>query len=88
MFENRSEFKREFTPLLKDLNMKPVLTPVKNPQDNSPVERLNQVILDMFVTKDLDNKVFDYLDPWGETLVSIAWEIRDFYHYTIIATPG
>ena len=29
----------------------------------------------MLVTKDLDNKVFDYIYPWGETLASIAWTI-------------
>ena len=42
----------------------------------------------MLVTKDLDNKFFDYIDPWGETLVSIAWAIRDSYHRTIMTTPG
>ena len=42
----------------------------------------------MLVTKYLDNKVFDYIDPWGETLASIAWAIRYSYHLTIIATPG
>ena len=42
----------------------------------------------MIVTKDLANKVFDYIDPWGETLAYISWEIRDSYHLTIKATPG
>ena len=40
----------------------------------------------MPVTKDLDNKVFDYIDPWCETLASIAWTKRDSYHRTIMAT--
>ena len=31
-----------------------------------------QVILNMLVTKDIDNKVFDYIDPYGETLASMA----------------
>ena len=38
-------------------------------------------------TKDIDNKVFDYVDPWGETLASIAWVIRSSYHCNIQATP-
>ena len=38
VFENISEFKRDFSPLLRDFNMKPVLTSVKNPQSNAPVE--------------------------------------------------
>ena len=40
------------------------------------------------VTKDLDNKVFDHIDPCGETLASIAWAIKDSYRRTIMATPG
>ena len=31
VFDNGSEFKRDFTHLLKDFNIKPVLTPIKNP---------------------------------------------------------
>ena len=42
----------------------------------------------MLVTKDLANKVFNYIYPWGETLASIAWDIRASYHHTIQATPG
>ena len=42
----------------------------------------------MIVTKDLSNKVFDYIYPWGETLVSISWSIMESYHLTIQATPG
>ena len=60
---------------------------IKNPQGNTPVERVHQVILNILVTKDLDNKVFDYIDPWGETLIPIAWAIRDTYHINIMATP-
>ena len=42
----------------------------------------------MLVTKDLDNKLFDYIYPWGETLAYTAWAIRDSYHLTIMATQG
>ena len=41
----------------------------------------------MLITKDIYNKIFDYIDPWGETLESIAWAIRSSYHCTIMATP-
>ena len=30
LFENGSDFKRDFTPLMKDLDIKPVLTTIKN----------------------------------------------------------
>ena len=87
MFDNGSEFKQDLTPLLKDFDIKPVLTSVKNPQANAPVDQLYQVILNMLVTKDLDNKVFDYIDTWGETLAYISLAIRYSYHRTIMATP-
>ena len=49
---------------------------------------MHPVILNMLVTKDLDKKVFEYIDPWAETLEYIAWEIRASYTYNIWATPG
>ena len=71
VFENGSEFKRDFTPLLKDFDIKPVLTSVKNTQANASVEQVHQVILNMLATKDLDKKIFDYIYPWAETLAYI-----------------
>ena len=64
MFDNWSDFKLDFYPLLKDFDIEPVLTTIKTPQDSAPVERLHQVILNIIVTKDIFNKVFEYIDPW------------------------
>ena len=52
------------------------------------MERVHQVILNMIGTKDLDNKVFDHIDTWGENIASIEWAIRASYHCTIMSTPG
>ena len=52
------------------------------------MERLHQVILNTLVTKNIDNKVFDHIYPWGKTIEFIAWIIGDSYHLTIMATPG
>ena len=52
------------------------------------MERSHQVILSMLVTKDIDNTVFDYILTWYETLASIAWTIRAYYHRTNGSTPG
>ena len=49
---------------------------------------MHQVILNMLVTKYFDNKVFDYIEPWVETLVYVSWAIRASYQRTIQATPG
>ena len=46
-----SAFKQDFNPLLKDFNIKPVLTSVKNPQSNVLVEQVKQVILNMLLTR-------------------------------------
>ena len=88
VFDNGSEFKRDFVPLLKDFDIKPVLTSIKNPQSNAPVERVHQVLHNMIVTKDLDGRTFDYIDPWGEILSSIAWAVRASHHSTFNKTPG
>ena len=71
VFDNRYEFKQDFTILLKYLDIKPVLTYIDNPQANSPVERVHKVILNILITKDLYNKVCDHIYPWGETLAYI-----------------
>jgi hypothetical protein len=42
----------------------------------------------MICTKDLSNRVFDYIDPWGEILSSIAWAIHASYHSMPGATPA
>ena len=52
------------------------------------MERINQLILNTLVTKDLDNKIFDHIDPLGENLAYIAWDIRASYHRTIMAMSG
>ena len=37
VFDNGSDIKKYFTPLLKDFDIKPVLTTIKNPQANTMV---------------------------------------------------
>ena len=74
--------------MLKDFDIKPILFLVQNPKANALVERVYQVIIDMLVTKYFDNKLFNYIESWGETLAYIAWEIRSSYHRTITAMPG
>ena len=63
VFDNESEFKQDLTPLLNNFDIRPVLTTTKNLQANAPVERVHQVILNMLVAKEIDKKVFNYIDP-------------------------
>ena len=62
LLDNIYEFKQDFTPLLDNYYIKPVITKIKNAQANAPVERMHQVILNMIVAKDLSQKVFEYID--------------------------
>ena len=52
------------------------------------MEQVQQLIYNVIFTKDIYDRVFDYIYPWGENLTSIAWSIRASYHNTIMATPG
>ena len=88
IFDNGSEFKKDFIPLLKDWSIKPQCTTIKNPQSNSPVERIHQVLRHMLVIKNLKEKIFDYIDPFGSILASVAWAIRSSYNSTTEATPA
>ena len=87
MFDYGSKF-LYFNRLIKDFNIKPVLTTIKNPQANYLVELVFKLILDILVTKVVYNTTFDYIYPWGKTIAYIAWEIRASYHHTIETTTG
>ena len=88
MFDNGSEFKKDFVPLLKDWSIKPQPTTIKNPQSNSPVERIHQVLRNMFLTKNFPEHTFDYIDPFGAILASVAWAVRASYNSATDATPA
>ena len=88
VFDNGSEFKKDFVLLLKDWSIKPKCTTINNPQSNSPVERIHQVLWHMFVTKNLHEQIFDYIDPFGSILASVAWEIRALYNSATESTPA
>ncbi len=88
VFDNGSEFKKNFEPLLRDFSIKPKSTSIKNPQSNSPIERLHQVLKNMFTTKDMVHQTFDWIDPFGETLASVAWAVRASYNTATKTTPA
>ena len=61
---------------------------MKNPQANSPVERVHQVVRHMFLTKNFKEKTFDNIDPFGAILSSVAWAIRASFNTSTQATPA
>ena len=51
VFDNGSDIKQDFTPLLKYFDFKPVLTTIKNTKANYSVDQVHQLILNIFATK-------------------------------------
>ena len=88
LYDNGSEFKKDFQPLVKDFSVKETCTSIKNPQSNAILERIHQVVGSMLKTKDLVNIKFDELDMWNPILASVAYAIRCRNHSTLNATPG
>jgi hypothetical protein len=88
LYDNGSEFKKNFQPLIKDFAVKATCTSIKNPQANAILERIHQVVGSMLKTKDLVNIEFDELDMWSPILASVAYAIRCSHHSTLNATPG
>ena len=73
---NGLEFIKNFLPLLKGFDTTLVLTIIKNTQSTEPVERVHQVLYHVFITKDLSNRLFDYIGQWGKMLFSVAWAVK------------
>ena len=88
LYDNGSEFKKNFQPLLKDFAIKATCTSIKNPQSNAILERIHQVVGSMLKTKDLVNIEFDELDMWSPILASVAYAIRCSHHSTLNTTHG
>jgi hypothetical protein len=88
IYDNGSEFKKNFQPLLEDFAIQPTCTSIKNPQSNAILERIHQVVGSMLKTRDLANIVFDVVDPWSKILASVAYAVRCSHHSTLGGTPG
>jgi hypothetical protein len=63
-------------------------TTEKNPQGNSILETIHQVVANMLRSFDLDNQELDEHDPFGEYLALVAWTILCTYHTMLEAMPG
>ena len=59
MFDNGNGVKKDFLPLLHDMAIKPTSTTEANPESNAILEKLHQVLGDIFCTKNLESYNFD-----------------------------
>ncbi len=88
VYDNGSEFKLHFETLCDSYGLKRKPTSIKNPQANSILERMHQVITTMLRTAELD--MADSVDPDDVAvfLTNAAWAVRSTYHTVLKASPG
>ena len=63
-------------------------TTVKNPQANSILERIHQVVMNMIRTSDIDMQDTCEPEMIDEILSNVGWAIRSTYHTMVGSTPG
>ena len=90
IFDHGSEFiGQEFQELMtEEYKIKPAPAGVRNPQANSILERIHQVVGNMLRTFELEERELDEQRPFAGILSAVAWAIRSTYHTTLEATPG
>ena len=83
IFDQGGEFTgTEFQEMLQSYGITPRPITVQNPQGNSNLERIHQVVGNMIRTSTLND------ESWTEVLQYVAWAIRSTVHTTNGATPG
>ena len=88
IFDNGNEFLgKEFQEMLSSYGIQTKPTTIKNPQANY-VERVHQTLGNMLRTMELENVIFDTVDPWSGILANCAWAIRSTAHSIMEATPA
>ena len=87
IFDNGSEFKRNFIEFIKYFASKPACTAIKNSQANAILERIHEVVSSMLNTKDSANTMSDTVALWIQILAYIAHAVRCSYHRILQTKP-
>src|SRR5687767_15760416 len=61
---------------------------VRNPQANTVVERIHQVIANMVRMFKLETNYLDVDNPWKGILSATVFAVRSMYHTTLKKSPG
>jgi transposase InsO family protein len=85
-FDNGSEFKSVLTEMSDNLGIKCSPTTSYNPQGNSLIERIHQVMSNMLGAFELEDRELDPDDHWNEFLQACAFAIRRTFHTTLQAS--
>ena len=88
-FDNGGEFKKLFAELTENMGMKRKPTTEYNPQGNSVLERIHQVLGNQLRSFELEERDLTEEEQTFEPfLTACAYAIRCAYHTTLKATPG
>ncbi len=88
-FDRGSEFiGHDFKDMLRSYGITKKPITVRNPQANSVVERVHQVLGNMMRTFELQENYLDEDDPFKGLLSAAAFAIRATYHTTLQKSPG
>ena len=88
-FDNGGEFKNIFKELTDNMGIKRKPTTEYNPQGNSVLERIHQVLGNQLRTFELEERDLEKEEENFEPfLTACAYAIRCAYHSTLQATPG
>ena len=88
IYDNGSEFKLHFRSLCDTYGLKGKPTSIKNPQANSILERVHQVIMGMLRTSNIDMADTVVAQDVSDFLADASWAIRSTHHTVLKASPG
>ena len=88
IYDNGSKFKLFFENLCESFQLKHKPTTIKNPQVNTILERVHQVVTNMMQTSSLDMQDTCTLNLIDDFIVNVGWEICSTRHTVHGATPG
>ena len=88
IYDNRSEFKLHFKALCDSYGIKRKLASVKNPQANTILERVHQVIMMILHTAEIDMANSVAPSDINTFLTKASWAICSTYHMVLKASPG
>ena len=86
--DNGTPFMALFKELCKNMGIEQAPITAHNPQANSIIERVHQVVGNMLRTFEMQKRELDDLYPFDEFLTSAAYAIRCTYHTMLQASPG
>ena len=89
IFDNGTEFIKDFRTIFASYGVTPQSTTIKNPQANGILERVHKVLGNMLRASNVKNLDidFDSVRPFESLLSSVAYAVRSTYHTTLKATP-